>query len=263
MAAATAWPSARKATRSSSTSATSRTASVAKLSLKGDIVWSLGAPEEAGVYKQGEAYVPTNVAFAPDGGFYVGDGYGSSYIHQYDKDAKWVRTWGGNGSAAGQAELPARPLVGRPARPHAVAGRRRPGQLAAAILHARRQAHLVHHGAAASLLLQHPRRGAAGARPALRVSRCSTATTSRSSTWATTRRGPSACSKRASADKPQPWQPGRFVHPHHAAFDSDGNIFVVEWVPIGRITRLRHVTRIRPGLTSRCRYVTIRQRRSI
>ncbi|MGO9108089.1 MAG: peptidase, partial [Thermoguttaceae bacterium] len=41
--------------------------------------------------------------------------------------------------------------------------------------------------------------------------------------------------------KPQLWEPGRFVHPHHAAFDADGNIFVVEWVPIGRITRLRHI----------------------
>ena len=42
-------------------------------------------------------------------------------------------------------------------------------------------------------------------------------------------------------DKPQLWQPGRFVHPHHAAFDAEGNIYVVEWVPIGRITFLRHV----------------------
>ena len=50
--------------------------------------------------------MPTNVAFAPDGGFYVGDGYGSSYIHQYDKDAKWVRTWGGAGSDPGKMLCP-------------------------------------------------------------------------------------------------------------------------------------------------------------
>ena len=42
-------------------------------------------------------------------------------------------------------------------------------------------------------------------------------------------------------NKPHAWEPGRFVHPHHAAFDTDGNIYVVEWVPIGRITFLRHV----------------------
>ena len=51
-------------------------------------------------------YKPTNVAFAPDGGFYVGDGYGSHYIHQYDKDAHWVRTWGGLGTTPGKMNTP-------------------------------------------------------------------------------------------------------------------------------------------------------------
>ena len=27
---------------------------------------------------------------------------------------------------------------------------------------------------------------------------------------------------------PSQWQPGKFVHPHDACFDKDGNIFVVE-----------------------------------
>src|SRR5262249_37159842 len=67
---------------------------VLKTDLKGEVVWQRGAPEEPGVYKKPGQYRPTNVAFAPDGGFYVGDGYGSHYIHQYDKDARWVRTWG-------------------------------------------------------------------------------------------------------------------------------------------------------------------------
>ena len=26
------------------------------------------------------------------------------------------------------------------------------------------------------------------------------------------------------------WQPGKFIHPHDACFDKDGNIFVAEWV---------------------------------
>ena len=36
------------------------------------------------------AFVPTNIAFAPNGDFYVADGYGSSYISQYSKDAKFI-----------------------------------------------------------------------------------------------------------------------------------------------------------------------------
>ena len=35
--------------------------------------------------------------------------------------------------------------------------------------------------------------------------------------------------------------PGKFVCPHGACFDHDGNIFVVEWVEVGRVTRLRRV----------------------
>lgn len=35
--------------------------------------------------------------------------------------------------------------------------------------------------------------------------------------------------------------PGQFVAPHGATFDKDGNIFVAEWVEIGRMTKLRRV----------------------
>ena len=34
---------------------------------------------------------------------------------------------------------------------------------------------------------------------------------------------------------------GRFVCPHSATFDRHGNIFVVEWVEVGRVTKLRKV----------------------
>lgn len=36
--------------------------------------------------------------------------------------------------------------------------------------------------------------------------------------------------------------PGRFVCPHGACFDHEGNIFVVEWVEAGRVTKLRRIT---------------------
>ncbi|HEY6343836.1 MAG TPA: hypothetical protein VIY49_20265 [Bryobacteraceae bacterium] len=35
--------------------------------------------------------------------------------------------------------------------------------------------------------------------------------------------------------------PGQFVQPHGAIFDHSGNIFVAEWVEIGRVTKLRKV----------------------
>ena len=33
--------------------------------------------------------------------------------------------------------------------------------------------------------------------------------------------------------------PGKFVAPHSAYFDHEGNIFIVEWVEVGRVTKLR------------------------
>ena len=37
------------------------------------------------------------------------------------------------------------------------------------------------------------------------------------------------------------FKPGKFVAPHGACFDHAGNIFVVEWVEVGRVTKLRKV----------------------
>jgi hypothetical protein len=41
---------------------------------------------------------------------------------------------------------------------------------------------------------------------------------------------------------PGAFAPGRFVCPHGACFDHEGNIFVVEWVESGRVTKLRKIT---------------------
>ena len=44
-------------------------------------------------------------------------------------------------------------------------------------------------------------------------------------------------------DKPRDrFIPGKFIAPHSAYFDHDGNIFVVEWVEVGRVTKLRKVS---------------------
>src|SRR5262245_8047065 len=77
-----------------------------KTNLKGEVVWTKCFPEGPNKYTTVEQFSPTNVAFAPDGGFYVGDGYGSHLIHQYDKNARWVRTWGGFGDKPGQMKTP-------------------------------------------------------------------------------------------------------------------------------------------------------------
>jgi len=50
--------------------------------------------------------VPTDVAVAPDGTFYVADGYGQDWIHHYDHDGKRIRSWAGPGSEPGKVKGP-------------------------------------------------------------------------------------------------------------------------------------------------------------
>jgi hypothetical protein len=45
---------------------------------------------------------------------------------------------------------------------------------------------------------------------------------------------------RVSTDR-SAFEPGKFITPHGAWFDHAGNIFVAEWVEIGRVTKLRKV----------------------
>jgi len=81
--------------------------SFAKLDTRGEIVWRKGAPMESGFYAEGEdqfpfqedpwdrsRFLPTNIAFLPDGGFFLADGYGAWRIHRYDKDVNWVSSFG-------------------------------------------------------------------------------------------------------------------------------------------------------------------------
>ncbi len=42
--------------------------------------------------------------------------------------------------------------------------------------------------------------------------------------------------------QPDRWPAGKFIHPHDACFDKEGNIFVTEWVQTGRVSLLRRVS---------------------
>jgi hypothetical protein len=37
------------------------------------------------------------------------------------------------------------------------------------------------------------------------------------------------------------WQPGKFISPHAACWDRHGDVYVVEWIAEGRVTKLRKV----------------------
>src|SRR5207302_10861131 len=79
--------------------------------LQGEEVFTLGYPAESPAYLQKDDsplvnYQPTNIAIAPNGDIYVADGYGSSYINQYNSKAEFIRTFGGLGKGPGQLNCP-------------------------------------------------------------------------------------------------------------------------------------------------------------
>ena len=79
---------------------------VVKTTLDGKVIFTVGVPELPDVYKSHDLYKPTDVAVAPNGDFYVCDGYGQSWIHQYNSNGIRIRSWGGKGSEPGKMNSP-------------------------------------------------------------------------------------------------------------------------------------------------------------
>jgi hypothetical protein len=89
-------------------------AQVVKATLDGEILWTIGVPQDSGLYKKivdGKPapgtekladYRPTAIAIGPDGRIYVADGYGASVMHLYSADRKWQRVIGAKGKGDGE-----------------------------------------------------------------------------------------------------------------------------------------------------------------
>lgn len=215
---------------------------VVKATLKGEEVWVKGKPVETGKYDDPKAlFKPTNICFAPDGGFYVADGYGSHFIHQYDKDAKWVRSWGGFGDQPGQFKTP-----------HGLWLDDRPGREPRLAVCDRANARLqyftldgkhIEFVSGVSFPANLETRGDVMLCPDLHarvtlLDRDNKVITHLGYEQAWTDKVLDG-GKFTMRGQPQTWEPGKFLHPHDACFDKDGNIFVVEWVLTGRVSFLR------------------------
>ncbi len=215
----------------------------AKTDLKGEVVWTKEAPSESHKYDApGSRFSPTNVAFAPDGGFYLADGYGSNYIHQYDKDANYVRTWGGTGKEPGQFQTP-----------HGLWLDDRPGAAPSLVVADRANARLqyfkpdgepIRIDGGVSFPAHFDIRGDVLLVPDLhaRVTLMGQGNTILTHLGYDPEWTKQVLDGFKIRQQPDRWVDGKFVHPHDACFDKDGNIFVAEWVATGRISKLRRVS---------------------
>jgi hypothetical protein len=80
---------------------------VVKTSLTGEELWIHGYPNEDPPYQAAPIpFVPTNVAFAPNGDFFVGDGYGSSRMLRFSASGAFLGEIGSPGKEDGQFATP-------------------------------------------------------------------------------------------------------------------------------------------------------------
>lgn len=68
---------------------------VLKMTTDGSLIFNIGHPSTIGVYKPEDPFMPTEIAVAPNGDFYVADGYGMDYILQYSAKGEFIRKFGG------------------------------------------------------------------------------------------------------------------------------------------------------------------------
>jgi len=217
---------------------------VVKTTLDGEEVFTLGYPKESDFYKvdadgkQLVKYSPTNLAIAPNGDIYVGDGYGSSYINLYNRKGEFLRTFGGKGSGEGQLDCPHGITMDlRGPAPVLMVADRANKRIQNFSLEGKHLGFVNN----VSLPCHFGERKGVMVVPELdaRVSLLDRTNQviarlgddNAAGNWRDLRKEPR-----------EHFKPGKFVCPHGACFDHAGNIFVVEWVEVGRVTKLRHVS---------------------
>jgi hypothetical protein len=219
-------------------------AAIVKATLEGEIVWTIQGPPDVPAYTQPNAdgtpkrYNPTNLAFAPNGDIYVGDGYGSYFVNQYDRAGKYIRSFGGRGAAAGQLNEPHGIWVDtRGTAPVVVVADRRNNRLQRFtpdgvhvdfITGFRLPCHFDEQKGFVVIPDLHGR--------VTLIDRDNRIVQHLGDSHAPAWNNPLRTRPR------EAFVPGQFICPHGACFDRDGNIFVVEWVEVGRVTKLRRVS---------------------
>jgi hypothetical protein len=218
-------------------------ATVIKATLKGEIIWKIEGPPDIKEYKptadgKPTPYNPTNLAIAPNGDVYVADGYGSYYVNQYSSKADYIRTFGGRGSDPGQLKEPHGIWMDmRTGSPILTVADRRNARLQTFTLDGKHIAFVsgvklpCHfdelHGNVVIADLQ--------GRVTL-MDKNNEVIEHLGDSHADSGNNPLRTEKTR-----EHFIAGQFIEPHAACFDHNGNIFVVEWVEIGRVTKLRKV----------------------
>ena len=213
-----------------------------KMSLNGEIVWQKdrAAIEKAADFKLNR-YRPTNSSFRPDGGYYLGDGYGSSFVFEYDAKDNFVRAIGGPGSEDGKFRTPhGQWLDDRDGVPQLVVVDRANKRLQWFDMQGNYLKSLGGFTKPAAIDVQGEFLAVADIGASVTILDRTDKVVARlghDPKWETLVMDRSQNVRGKRAD----WSTGQFVHPHDVCFDRTGNLFVSEYVLGGRVTKLRKV----------------------
>lgn len=211
---------------------------VVKTTLDGEELLRIGVPKESGVYDDPTRFKPTNTAVAPNGDIYVADGYGLSYIHRYNKKGEYISTWGGKGAEAGKMNCPHGIWIdNRGGNPTVLVADRANVRLQMFSLDGKHLGFVTEN-------LRHPCHFDVRGEELLIPDLHGRVTIFNGKNELVVHLGdyPEIWKQKGYPNLPQEMRlPGKFISPHAACWDHNGNIYVVEWVSDGRITKLRKV----------------------
>ena len=238
---------------------------VVKLDTFGEWVWKKRYPRGSKHYESVEQFQATNVCFGSNGDLFVADGYGSDFIHHYDSDGVLVRSLGGNGKLAGQFQTPHGLLFDdRGGQESIVVADRENGRLQ--FLAVDGTPRLVLQGVDDNNLDGETATiPDADGKPIPVLNRYGINRPASLDSFEGLLLVADMQSRLLILDEfnlivarlgddrdwsdqvmknpeirrqPDQWSAGKFIHPHDACFDQDGNIYVTEWVEPGRVTKL-------------------------
>lgn len=208
-----------------------------KLKLDGTEVWSIPVPMESGKYTKPEQYNPTGIAVAPDGTVYVADGYGQNWVHVFDKNQKYVKSFGGKGKGDGQFQTC-----------HGIALDKRGGKNLILVCDRenRRLQHFDLDGKFVAVIAEDLRRPCSvsffGDHVAIAELAGRVAILDGNNKLVAALGDNPDEKQRANYNVPPAnWKEGIFNAPHGISYDHDGNLYVMDWNASGRISRFNKI----------------------
>jgi len=207
---------------------------VVGLTLDGQVLWTIPWPKESGHYAKAEEFNPTAVAMAPDGRVFVADGYGKSWVHVFNKDRSYHSSFGGPGSEPGKFQTPHGLMIDTQHEP-------------ARLIVADRENHRLQIFGLDSKLVEvidHDLRRPCGLSrhgDRFAVADLAGRVTLFDKDFKLVAQLCDQPDEKLRAQNGVPreaFKDGEFISPHAVRFDAEGNLYVMDWVSTGRVTKL-------------------------